>query len=154
MHTTRRLTLTLLAAAVLGPGLALAQERGTREEAKAMVDAAIEHIRKVGADKALNDFTHDKSTWVKKDLYVFVFDDKGVFTAHGATDKLVGKDMSGVKDAKGQSLYEGQLAVARKGGGWYDYEWADPITRKIMPKSVYVRVPPSGVGYLGVGVYR
>ncbi|MCA1416976.1 hypothetical protein I6F30_38525, partial [Bradyrhizobium sp. NBAIM20] len=32
-----------------------AQDRGTRDEAKAMVDAAVAHIKKVGATKAYQD---------------------------------------------------------------------------------------------------
>jgi hypothetical protein len=40
---------------------AQAQERGTKDEAKALADAAWEHVKKVGEEKAFQDFTHDKS---------------------------------------------------------------------------------------------
>jgi cytochrome c len=131
-----------------------AQERGTKEEAKAMVDAAYEHIKKVGAEKAYKDFTEDKVNWVKKDLYVMVYDSKSVGLAHGANPKIVGKDMTGVKDANDVPVVPGLVATAAKGGGWFDYDWPDPVTKKISPKSTYARKQPNGEGFIGVGVYR
>lgn len=144
-------------AAVTSLGLlagAQAQERGTRDEARAMNDAAFEHIKKVGAEKAYKDFTTDKANWVKKDLYVLVYDSKGVALAHGANEKLVGKDLSALKDANGVPIIAGMQLAASKGGGWFDYDWADPLTKKITPKSTYARRQPSGEGFIGVGVYK
>jgi cytochrome c len=45
---------------------ALSQEFGSRDEAKAMVDAAVDHVKKVGAEQAFKDFS-DKGnkTWQK-----------------------------------------------------------------------------------------
>lgn len=131
-----------------------AQDRGTKDEAKAMADAAYKHIEKVGAEKAYKDFTSDKANWTKKDLYVMVYDSKGTALAHGANEKLVGKDMSAVKDANGTPVVTGMIGVAAKGGGWFDYDWPDPVTKKIMAKSTYARKQPNGEGFIGVGVYR
>jgi signal transduction histidine kinase len=142
----------LSAACIAAP--VLAQERGTKEEAKAMVDAAFDHIKKVGAEKAYKDFTTDKANWTKKDLYVMVYDDKAIVLAHGGNEKLLGKDMSAVKDNNGQPVVAGLLAMAAKGGGWYDYDWPDPVTKKIMAKSTYARKQPNGEGFIGVGIYR
>jgi cytochrome c len=135
-------------------GNALAQERGTKDEAKAMVDAAFEHIKKVGPEKAYRDFTADKAAWTKKDLYVMVCDNKAVVLAHGGNEKIVGKDMSGVKDANGVAFVGGMIALAAKGGGWFDYDWPDPLTKKLMPKSTYTRKQPNSEGFIGVGIYR
>jgi len=146
-----------LAAGVASVGLmgsALAQERGTKEEAITMTKAAFEHIKKVGAEKAYKDFTSDKAAWVKKDLYVMVYDSKGTALAHGANEKLVGKDMSAVKDANGNAIVTSMVALAAKGGGWYDYDWPDPVTKKIAPKTTYAIKQPNGEGFIGVGVYR
>jgi signal transduction histidine kinase len=153
MNTTRRTAFALLAAACFATP-AIAQERGTKEEAKAMADAAFEHIKKVGVEKAYKDFNTDKAAWTKKDLYVIAQDDKAVFLVHGANEKLIGKDMSGAVDGNGRPLSAGLLAVAGKGGGWYDYDWPDPITKKMMAKTTYVRKPPTGGGFIGVGIYR
>lgn len=146
---------TVLAVAALClAGTAFAQERGTKDEAKAMADAAFEHVKKVGAEKAYKDFTTDKAAWNKKDLYVMVYDNKATALAHGANEKLVGKDMSAVKDANDVPIVNGMIAVAAKGGGWFDYDWPDPISKKVMAKSTFARKQPNGEGFIGVGVYR
>ena len=132
----------------------VAQDRGTRDEAKGLTDQAINHIKKVGPEKAYKDFTTDKATWTKKDLYIMVFDSKGYSLAHGANEKLVGKDMIGLKDANGVLITKGLIAVAEKGGGWFDYDWPDPVSKKVMAKSTYVAPLPAGGGLLGVGVYK
>jgi signal transduction histidine kinase len=152
LTTTRRavLALSLLTLA----SASFAQERGTKDEAKAMTDAAFEYIKKVGPEKAYKDFTFDKAAWSKKDLYVSVYDSKGINLAHGANEKLVGKDLSGVKDANGVAVVAGLISVAAKGGGWLDYDWPDPLTKKIMPKSTYTRKQPNGEGTVCVGIYR
>ncbi|MEK8034463.1 cache domain-containing protein [Ideonella sp. DXS29W] len=148
----RRVVLAL--AAVCIGGTAYGQDRGTKDEAKAMVDAALEHIKAVGEAQAYKDFTSDKAKWTKKDLYVMVYDGKGVNLAHGANEKLVGKDMSAMKDANGVAVVPSLVGVANKGGGWFDYDWPDPISKKIMAKSTYAKKLPNGDGFVGVGIYR
>lgn len=153
MQYTSRMAVALLTAACFALPAA-AQERGTKEEAKAMADAAFEHIKKVGPQKAYADFTTDKAAWTKKDLYVMVYDSKAVVLAHGGNDKLIGKDMSAVKDGNGKPVVTGLIETAAKGGGWYDYDWPDPISKKMMGKSTYARKQPNGEGFVGVGIYR
>ncbi len=136
-------------------GGALAQERGTKEEAKAMVDAAVEHAKQVGPEQAFKDFT-DKNNkdWHKKDLYVFAYTMEGVNVAHGANEKLIGKNLLEMKDPTGKPLIRELRDTAAKGGGWVDYEWPHPETKKNESKASYVRKFANYEGFLGVGVYR
>ena len=147
-----------LAALFLLGGLvaaASAQDNGTREEAKAMVDAAVEHVKKVGPDVAFKDFS-DKSNkaWQKKDLYVFAYNMDGVNVGHGANDKLIGKNLIELKDPNGKALIKELRDTAAKGGGWVDYEWPHPQSKKIESKTSYVRKLVNFDGFVGVGVYR
>ena len=133
---------------------ASAQDNGTRDEAKALTDAAIAHMKKVGNDKAFDDFTKDKATWTKKDLYVFVFDTDANWKAHGANEKLVGKNLLNLKDQNGKEFVKEFVAAAGKGEGWVDYDWAHPTTKKVEGKATYVkRVAGSNLA-VAVGVYR
>jgi signal transduction histidine kinase len=134
---------------------ALSQEFGTRDEAKAMVEAAVAHVKKVGPEQAFKDFT-DKSnkTWQKKDLYVFAYDMNGVNVGHGANDKLVGKNLIDLKDPNGKPLIQELRATAQKGGGWVEYDWPHPQTKKIESKISFVRKTEGFDGFVGVGVYR
>lgn len=74
---------------------------------------------------------------------------------HGARDqRLVGKNMKDLKDAHGVPLVVSLLHKAAKGGGWVEYEWPHPQTRKTEPKLTFDRQLPDGPGFVGVGVYR
>jgi signal transduction histidine kinase len=149
----RSLIILALAAGIALP--CLAEERGTKEEAITLSNAAFEHVKKVGEAKAYADFTSDKAKWTNKDLYVFVFDNKGTFIAHGANDKLVGRDMSNMKDANGKGIYPAMTDMVKtRNIGWVDYEWAHPQTKRVEGKSSYVRKTPGGDGLIGVGIYR
>jgi len=150
----RRAVLALGALALATTTTLAADERGSKDEAIALTNAAFEHIKKVGAEKAYKDFTTDKAAWSKKDLYVMVYDAKAIALAHGGNEKLVGKDMSAVKDANGVPIVTGLIGLAAKGGGWLDYDWPDPLTKKLMAKSTYARKQPNGEGFVGVGIYR
>ena len=143
------------AAVLLVAGLASAEEKGTRDEAQALVKAAAAHIQQVGAEKAYEDFAKDKSTWSKKDLYIFVMDFNGDMKFHGANEKLVGKNQLNIKDQNGKEFNKEMLATAQaKGETWEDYEWVHPITKKITPKSTYfLKVAGTNLG-VGCGVYH
>jgi cytochrome c len=154
MKTLMRLVLAALAALGLMTA-ALAQERGTREEARAMVDAAVEHVKKVGPEQAFKDFT-DKANpaWHKKDQYVFAYNLEGLNVGHGANEKLIGKNLIEMRDPNGKFLIKELRDMAVRGGGWVEYEWPHPQTKRIEAKASYVRRTINFEGFLGVGVYR
>lgn len=147
--------LYVLASTILMLGSALAQEQGTKQEAAAMVEAAVAHVKKVGADKAFDDFNKDKAHWTKKDLYVFALDFEGHQTANGANEKLVGKSILGLKDPNGKEHVKEMISVAStKGEGWVDYDWPNPVTKKVQAKSAFVKRIPDANALVGVGIYR
>jgi signal transduction histidine kinase len=147
----------VLAAAVLGAALlppAFAQDRATKDEARALNDAAVAHIKKVGIEQALRDFGSDRARWMPKDLYPFVMDFSGVMRFH-ISDKMVGRNALDVKDSSGKEFGREMLATAKgKGSGWVDYEWAHPATRKVEDKTAFVQRVPGVEAFVGVGVYR
>ena len=146
--------ITLLLAGVVSIS-AMAQDHGTKDEAKGLANAALVHIKKVGNEQAFKDFTTDKANWTKKDLYVFVVDGKGSMLAHGANDKLVGKNLLELKDQNGKSfMRELTELAATKGEGWVDYDWAHPVTKKVEGKSTFIKRIPGFDGDVGVGIYR
>ena len=135
---------------------AQAQDHGTKDEAIALVSTAAAHVQKAGAEQAYKDFS-DKgnAAWRKKDLYVFVVRYDGVTLAHGANEKLIGKDMSALKDQDGKLFLQEMGAVAKKSGtGWVEYSWIHPETKKPAPKASYVKALPAGDAYVAVGIYR
>lgn len=120
-----------------------------------MTDAAFEHVKKVGPEKAFKDFS-DKSNkaFQNKDLYVFAFNMEGLQVGHGANEKLIGKNLLDVKDPGGKPIIREMRDLAQKGGGWVEFEWPHPHTKKVQGKLAYVRKLENFDGFVGVGAYK
>jgi cytochrome c len=135
--------------------LALAADHGSKDEAIAMANSAVEHVKKVGPEQAFKDFGTDKATWTKKDLYVMAYDMQGTCVGHGANEKLVGRNLIEMKDPNGVMVVAELTKTAKtKGQGWVDYAWPHPQTKKLEDKSTYVRKLANYDGWVGVGTYR
>ncbi|CAN5151505.1 hypothetical protein BH11PSE10_BH11PSE10_07960 [soil metagenome] len=146
------LTISLLG--LLAATAAQAADQGTATEAEAMVQKAVAYVKTNGADKAYEEFTNGAS-FKDRDLYVFVYDMSGKNLAHGANAKLVGKDLSSLKDPDGKMILPLLFAVAKsaKGKGWSEeFKFRNPMSQKLEPKVVYVeRV---GDTLIGTGIYK
>lgn len=133
-----------------------AAEKGTADEAVAMVKKAAEFIKKNGKEKALAEFNNPKGQFIQKDLYIFAFgaNGDGVELANGANVKLVGKNVKEMKDADGKFLIKDILAVGmgKEGKGWVDYKWPNPATGQIDAKRTYVERVDDVI--LGCGIYN
>jgi cytochrome c len=143
----------LIVAASVSP--LAAEERASKEEAVALVDRAVEHIKKVGTDQAFKEFSTPGGPWHDRDLYLFAYNDQGENVAHGANPKLIGKNLIDMRTADGQLLIKNMVHLAStKGSGWIDYEWPHPQTKKVQPKTAFIRRIPDFGGFIGSGVYQ
>ena len=106
-----------------------------------------------GKEKAFAEFTNQKGKFIDRDLYIFAVDFKGLTLAHGGNQKLVGRDMYGLKDADDKFFIQKFIEVAKtKGNGWVDYKWSNPLTKKIENKSTYIQRVEDY--FLGCGIYK
>jgi signal transduction histidine kinase len=117
-----------------------------------MVKKAVASVQANGKDKALAQFNDPKGEFVKGEFYIFALDMNGVTVANGGNQKLVGKNLSEMKDADGKFFQKEFLRVGSAGGGWVDYKWTNPETTKIGDKSAYVE--KAGDIVLGCGFYK
>lgn len=150
----RLMSAGLMALLMSGAALAApAAERGSAAEAEAMVKKAVALIKANGADKAYEEFTNGTS-FKDRDLYVFVYDMTGKNLAHGANAKLVGKDLSALKDPDGKLVLPLLFEVAKgKGKGWTEeFKFRNPVSQKLEPKVVYVE--RLGDTLIGCGIYK
>ncbi|HZH28238.1 MAG TPA: cache domain-containing protein [Azospirillaceae bacterium] len=129
---------------------AQAAERGTPDEAKALAEKAIAHIKTVGAAKAFDEFSTPGGPFHDRDLYVFCYDSNRKMVAHGLNRALVGKDLAG-KDADGNDIAAQMIKIGEE-GGWVEYKWSNPQTKKIEAKATYIK--KVGSDSCGVGVYK
>lgn len=150
----KKLSVVLLMNLLLLGGItsAFAEERGTKAEAKALVEKAVAHIKAVGKKKAFVDFSDPNGKFVNKDLYVFAIGFNGVFLAH-INPTLIGKNQLKSTDENVRLVTVGLIDKAMKGGGWYDYKWPDPLTKKMRGKSSYIKKVDDTV-FIGCGVYK
>jgi len=137
---------------VLG-GPVLAGEYATADDAQAMVDKAIAFFDKAGRDEALKEISNKQGQFVDRDLYVFVGDMNGVFLAHGANPGLIGKNLTDLKDVNGKLIGTEivQSAKTKPEGGWVEYTWTNPATKKLAPKRTWVKA--HGGLFFAAGVY-
>lgn len=130
-----------------------AAERGTPDEAVAMVKKGIAYIKANGRDKAYAEISNLKGQFVDRDLYLMVYDLQGNNKAHGANPKLPGKNLMEIMDADGKQIVKAFVETASgKGSGWIDYRWPNPLTKAIEPKSTYVERYEDIL--VGCGVYK
>jgi signal transduction histidine kinase len=129
-------------------------DRGTAEEAIALVHKGIAYIKAHGAEKAYAAINEPKGQFYDRDLYLFVFDSSGKDVAHGANPRLIGKNMLELKDMDDKYFVkEFYDVINKKGKGWIDYKWPNPITKKIEQKSTYVEKLDDG-SLIGCGIYK
>ncbi|MEC5215979.1 cytochrome c [Actimicrobium sp. GrIS 1.19] len=150
---------TFIRSATLGIAMALfsltagAAEHASAADATAMVKRAVAHLKAVGKEKALADISDNKGAFIDRDLYLSVYDMNGMVLAHGTNPKLIGKDVSAIKDVSGKEFIKEILSKAKaNGSGNADYEWPNPLTKNIEAKTVYFE--KSGDLVFSSGYYR
>lgn len=153
-HLLNRLLFAAIAFVATAP--ALAQERGTANDATALIKKVIAHYKANGKEKTFAAINEQNPEFKYKDLYVFgsVAKEGQPLAAHGANPRMVGKDMGELKDADGYPFAKKiiEIATSKEGKGWVDYKWPNPVTKAIEAKSTYVeRVDDL---YFAVGIYK
>lgn len=130
-----------------------ASERGTADEARALVQRAVSHMKAAGKEKSLADFTRPDGGFVDRDLYVFTYGPDGKVTSNGGNAAMIGRDITKVKDADGRLFANEIIEIANtKGSGWVDYKWPNTVSKKIEQKSSYFEKHDDQI--IGVGFYK
>lgn len=133
---------------------AWAADKGTADEAVAMVKKAAALIKSAGKEKAYaaisdpaNKDFHDR------DLYVYVYDLNGVALAHGNNPKMVGKNLLALPDSNGKLMIKEMVELAKsKGTGWVEFKWPNPVTKAIEQKAGYIEKVDDVM--VGSGIYK
>lgn len=132
-----------------------ASDRGTADEAVAMVKKAAAYLKANGKEKAFAEFSNPKGQFVDRNLYIFAYDLKGnnLAIGNGNASKMVGKNLSDMRDADGVYLIRNFIEIANtKGKGWSDYKWPNPSNSTIEAKSSYVEKVDDLL--IGCGIYK
>ncbi|MBL4740159.1 MAG: cache domain-containing protein [Sneathiella sp.] len=130
----RSISLGLALCVMLFSGLANAEDK--KAVVTEMMSKVVAHFEAKGAEQAYKDFAVKDSDFYKGEYYVAAFDiDTGNTEFHAANAKLIGKNLTKLKDTDGVVFVAEMLKVARdKGEGWVSYKWPHPVTKKITQK--------------------
>ena len=127
--------------------------QGSADEAHALVDRALSHIAAVGTEQGLKDLHEPALGFIDRDLYVFALDRDGVYIACGAKAQNVGTSVNSLPGIEGTPFVQNVWAAAEAGGGWVQYEIANPLTGEVTPKESFVVQLDANL-VLGCGIYR
>ncbi len=115
-----------------------AEGGATEADATAMVKKGTAFIKAHGADKGYAEITSKTGPFHLQDLYLVVYRLDGTVLAHGANEKMVGKNLIGLKDVDGKAFVQERVDLAKvKTSFWQDYKFTNPETKKIEPKAMY-----------------
>lgn len=125
-----------------------------KADVTALMDKAIAHFNKVGADQAYKDFSAPSGGFILGGIYVVVQDMKGNMVHHATNPKLNGKNLMGLKDADGKEFNKDMIEGLKKADSlWIKYKWSNPETKKIGQKNSYVHKVTNDL-YFIVGYYE
>lgn len=130
----------LLAVGVLLSAPVAAQERGTKDDAKALVEKAVAFYKAHGKEAVIAEANKPDGSLTDRDLYIFIVNvADGVRLAHAKNAKLVGKSIIDFKDVDGKPYGQEIVDLGKAAGsGWVDYKFTDPVTKKIGDKTTYI----------------
>ena len=132
---------------------ALANEP-TEKDAIAMAERGAALIKTKGKDEMMKRINAKDPEFVQGPLYIDLRDVKtGIVLAHPYNPSIVGKDLTDVPDANGKKYRREIIELAAaKGKGWVDYQYKNPTTGKIEPKTTYILLVEDVV--LEAGIYK
>jgi len=126
---------------------------GSPEEARDLVERAIDYYQKHGRKKAYSEFMRKNSIFYYKDLYLFVIDLKGNILVHGGEENLIGTNQYNLKDSFGKFFIKEFIQIMKtQDSGWSKYNWRNYETYKIEPKLTFLR-KLDDVCFIGCGAY-
>ena len=149
-----KLTATVVATALtLSCAGALAAEP-TEKDAIAMAERGAAMVKAKGKEEVMKRITAKDPDFVQGSLYIDMRDVKsGIVLAHPYNPSIVGKDLTDVPDANGKKYRREIIELAAaKGKGWVDYQYKNPTTGKIEPKTTYILLVDGVV--LEAGLYK
>jgi signal transduction histidine kinase len=133
-----KIALTVAVGLAVAAPLGAAASNATQAEATAMVKKGVAFIKANGKDKGYAEISSKGGSFIDRDLYLVVYGLDGVVRAHGANEKMIGKNLIELKDIDGKPFVKERVELAQsKGTFWQDYKFTNPVTKKIEPKSMY-----------------
>lgn len=137
----------------LSCSMAQAADHPTREQVVAFVQEGLTYAKRHGKEAFLKEIMNDQGIFKRGELYFYAYDFNGIVLSHGATPSLVGKNLIDFKDKTGFKLIAALRDTAAAGGGWVNFYWENPVSKKMEKKIGYV-VKLDHTCWFGSGTYE
>jgi methyl-accepting chemotaxis protein len=125
--------------------------QGSADEARQLVDKAVEFIRQRGLQSAAAMFRQPGAGFLDRDLYIFVTDRDGRYHVHGAKPAMEGRLVHEVPGIDGDRFAR-ESWQASTGNHWVEYDIINQQTGKVQAKASYV-VAINDQLLVGCGIY-
>jgi len=126
----------------------------TEKDAIAMAERGAALIKAKGKEAMVKRINARDPEYVQGSLYIDMRDlYTGIVLAHPINSSIVGKDLTDIPDASGKKYRREIIELAQKSGkGWVDYQYKNPVSGKVEPKSTYILRVDDVV--LEAGIYK
>lgn len=126
-----------------------------RRKAEFLVDTTRDYYIAHGLEKTVEEIGREDSSLKDGEFYVFLINYKtGIVTGHGASRAIIGRDFLKVKDADGKFFLQAIIDASNgNDGGWAEYKWPNPVTKKIENKFTYA-IKLDDTYLIGSGYYE
>jgi cytochrome c len=116
-------------------------ERGEAKQATALLDLAVDYLRKSGPEKSLSAFNDRNGGFVRNEYYVFMLGLDGILVASGGEPKWeIGSNVRDLHDAAGKYFVRDMLAQAKTNeSGTVEYRWLNRIDNRLEVKTTQFR---------------
>ena len=132
------MAITLAMGSAIVTGAAWAATNATAKEAEAMVKKGVSFIKANGKDKGYAEITSKQGQFIDRDLYLVAYRLDGTAVAHGANEKMVGRNLIELKDIDGKEFVRERVELGKaKASFWQDYKFTNPVSKKVAPKTMY-----------------
>jgi cytochrome c len=109
------------------------------EDAKALAQKAATFFKEQGKEKGCAEIMNPNGKLKKGKLFITANDYKGVVLASVVRPQFVGQNHYGLKDPNDKYFIQEGTQIAKKGGGWLEYSFTDPDTKKIVFRKTWVQ---------------
>ena len=127
--------------------------QGSADEARGLVEKAVALVQRDGLRAAVPRLVDRAGPFFDRDMYIFIFNRQGVFTAFGPNPSFHGGHLRQVQGLQWERLLHDGFVRVDAGGGWVDYQTVNPVTGAVNDKVSYV-LPLPGDLLVGCGVYK
>jgi len=143
----KKIGLSLVLGASISYGAAI-------DDVQPFVEKAYKLCEEKGNEACFKEFNNPKGNFIKGELYIFAYTFDGKLLALGSNPQIVGRNLFKIKDKNGAYIIQDLSKLAQtKGEGWYDYQWSHPKTKKVTPKTSFIK-RINGNMFIGSGIYK